>query len=113
MTPHDAAWRLLQYDIHHTDPSVERLPVRLPFENSVVFTEEGDLEEVIENPNNLITKLTAWFEANNQFPAARERTYIEFPEYFTWHSNGKFWDTRKGSNKIGRIAHVNPAKGET
>ncbi|PVH66941.1 hypothetical protein PAHAL_1G389900 [Panicum hallii] len=80
VTPHDAAWRLLQYDIHHTDPSVERLPVHLPFENSVVFTEEDDLEEVIENPNNLITKLTAWFEANNQFPAARERTYIEFPE---------------------------------
>ncbi|PUZ56489.1 hypothetical protein GQ55_5G311900 [Panicum hallii var. hallii] len=80
VTPHDAAWRLLQYDIHHTDPSVERLPVHLPFENSVVFTEEDDLEEVIENPNNLITKLIAWFEANNQFPAARERTYIEFPE---------------------------------
>jgi len=47
---------LLQYDICHTDPSVERLPVHLPFENSVVFTEEDDLEEVIENPNNLITK---------------------------------------------------------
>ncbi|PUZ74769.1 hypothetical protein GQ55_1G091800 [Panicum hallii var. hallii] len=61
-------------------PSVERLPVHLPFENNVVFTEEDDLEEVIKNPNNLITKLTAWFEANNQFPAARERTYIEFPE---------------------------------
>ncbi|PUZ56488.1 hypothetical protein GQ55_5G311800 [Panicum hallii var. hallii] len=80
VTPHDAAWRLLQYDIHHTDPSIERLPVHLPFENSVVFTEEDDLEEVIENPNNLITKLTAWFEANNQFPAARECTYIEFSE---------------------------------
>jgi hypothetical protein len=52
-------------------------------------------------------------EANNKFPSARDYTYIEFPEHFTWHSNGKYWDMRRGShNKIGRIAHVNPAQGE-
>ncbi|WVZ96161.1 hypothetical protein U9M48_041832, partial [Paspalum notatum var. saurae] len=105
VTPHDAAWRLLQYDIHHTDPSVERLHVHVPFENSVVFTEDDDLEEIIEDPNNLRTKLTSWLEANNKFPTARQYTYVEFPEHFTWHSDGKYWDIRKASNKIGRVAH--------
>lgn len=113
VTPNDAAWRLLQFDIHHTDPSVERLLVHLPLENNVVYTEDDDLEEVIENPGNQKSKLTAWLEANSQFPQAREHTYIEFPEYFTWHASGKYWDIRRGCyNKIGRIAHVDPTKGE-
>jgi hypothetical protein len=114
VTPNDGSWRLLQYDIHYTDPLVECLPVHLPFENNVVFTEEDDLEEVIDNPNNARTKLTSWLEANNNIPSARNYTYIEFPEHFTWHSDGKYWNIRKGKhNKINRIAHVNLAQGET
>lgn len=82
--PNEAAWRLLEYDIHHTDPSVERLPVHLPFENNVIYSEDDNLEQVIENPNNSTTKLTAWLQANMQHPLAKKYTYIEFPEYFTW-----------------------------
>jgi hypothetical protein len=59
VTPNDGSWRLLQYDIHYTDPSVEHLLVHLPLENSVIFTEDDDLEEVLENPNNVRTKLTS------------------------------------------------------
>lgn len=114
VTPNEAAWRLLEYDIHHTDPSVERLPVHLPFENNVVYSEDDNLEEVIEDPNNMTTKLTAWLVANAQHPLAKQYTYIEFPEYFTWHtnSNGKYWDYRQGSRRIGRIAHISPSQGE-
>lgn len=36
MTPNDAAWRLLEFEIHHSNPSVERLPCHLPFDNSIV-----------------------------------------------------------------------------
>jgi hypothetical protein len=59
VTPNDGAWRLLQYDIHYMDPSVECLPIHLPFENNVFFTEDDDLEEVFDNPNNVRTKLTS------------------------------------------------------
>ncbi|KAJ1275484.1 hypothetical protein BS78_05G139000 [Paspalum vaginatum] len=114
VTPNEATWRLLEFDIHYRDPSVERLPVHLPFENNVIYSEDDNLEEVIEDPNNMITKLTAWLEANSQHPLARQYTYIEFPEYFTWHSNSnsKYWDFRRGSRRIGRIAHVSPCQGE-
>jgi hypothetical protein len=61
VTPNDGAWRLVQYDIHYTDPSVESLPVHLPFENNVVFTEGDDFKEVLENPDNVRTKLTSWW----------------------------------------------------
>lgn len=113
ITPHEASWRLLQYDIHHTDPTVERLPVHLPFENNVIYTEDDDLEEIIENPNNTRSKLTAWLEANAQFPSARDYTYLQFPGNFTWHARHKNWNIRHGYyRKVGRIAHVNPTQGE-
>ncbi|XP_024319294.1 uncharacterized protein LOC100839430 [Brachypodium distachyon] len=115
VTPHEVAWRIFQYDIHHTDPSVERLPVHLPLENNVVYVEDDNLEEVISNPENLKTKLTAWLEANRRSSATQQHTYIEFPEHWTWHSNKhtKYWDVRKGSQrKIGRVANVSPAQGE-
>jgi len=91
VTPNDAAWRLLQFDIHYTNPSVERLAVHLPLENGVLYTEDDYLDQVIENPSNLITKLTAWFDANQQYPEARQYTYVEFPEHWTWHGDGKYW----------------------
>lgn len=113
VTPHDAAWRLLQFDIHHTDPAVERLPVHLPLENGVVFTEDDHLHQVIDNPCNLITKLTAWFEANKTYPEARQHTFVEFPEHWTWHGDGKFWKPRRNARgKVGRIANVSPNQGE-
>jgi hypothetical protein len=93
VTPNDSSWRLLQFDIHDTDPLVERLPVHLPFKNNIVFTEDDDLEEVIENPRNVRTKLSGWLEINNTSPLARNYTYIEFSEYFIWHADGNSWST--------------------
>jgi hypothetical protein len=111
VTPNDGSWRLLQFDIHYTDQSVKRLPVHLPFENNVIFTEDYDLEEVLENSNNVITKLTSWLEINSCTISIRSYTYIEFPEHFTWHEDGKYWTTRhKRHNKSSRIAHVSPTQ---
>ena len=42
IAPNEAAWRLLQFDVHYTSPAVERL--HMPFENCVVFTENDYLE---------------------------------------------------------------------
>ena len=47
------------------------------------------------------------------FHHAAQFTYAEFPEHFTWHGDGKFWDSRRGSRKIGRVAHVGPNQGES
>jgi hypothetical protein len=88
--------------------------VHLPFENNNVFIEDNDLEEVIENPRNVRTKLIGWLEINSTSPSVRNYMYIEFLEHFTWHVAGKSWNTRRGKhNKISHIAHVNPTQGET
>jgi hypothetical protein len=57
--------------------------VHLPFENSVDFTDDGDLEEVIENPRNVRIKLISWLEINSTSLDARNYTYIKFPKHFT------------------------------
>uniref|UniRef100_A0A0A9G5Q4 Uncharacterized protein n=1 Tax=Arundo donax TaxID=35708 RepID=A0A0A9G5Q4_ARUDO len=114
ITPSEAAWRLLQFDIHRTDPAVERLHVHLPLENNVSYTEDDYLEEVIADPRNAITKLTAWFHANRVYPQARQHTYVEFPEHFTWYADGKYWAPwRNNRAKVGRAANVGPNEGET
>ena len=113
VTPNDAAWRLFQFDIHYTNPSIERLPVHLSLENGVTYTEDDYLDQVIHDPSKVITKLTAWFEANRQYPKARQHTYVEFPEYWTWHDDHKYWDCRRNNRaKVGRIANVAPNQGE-
>ncbi|KAJ1275408.1 hypothetical protein BS78_05G133500 [Paspalum vaginatum] len=112
IAPNEAAWRLLQFDIHYTDPAVERLQVHMPFENGILFTEDGYLEQVLENPRNGVTKLTAWFIANRNFPQAAQYTYAEFPKYFTWHGDGQYWAPRKNNRKkVGRLANVGPNQG--
>jgi hypothetical protein len=57
--------------------------VHLPFQNSVDFTDDGDLEEVIENPRNVRIKLISWLEINSTSLDARNYTYIKFSEHFT------------------------------
>nr|AAQ56555.1 hypothetical protein OSJNBa0070J19.12 [Oryza sativa Japonica Group] len=113
IAPNEAAWRLLQFEIHYTDPAIERLHVHMPLENNVTFTEDDNLEQILDNPRNRVTKLTAWFAANREYSQAAAYTYAEFPEYFTWHGNGKYWAPQKNCRKkIGRIAHVCPAQGD-
>uniref|UniRef100_I1QHE4 Helitron helicase-like domain-containing protein n=1 Tax=Oryza glaberrima TaxID=4538 RepID=I1QHE4_ORYGL len=43
VAPNEAAWRLLQFEIHYTDPAIERLHVHMPLENNVTFTEDDNL----------------------------------------------------------------------
>jgi hypothetical protein len=98
---------------HYIIISVERLPVHLPFENNVIYSEDDNLEEVIQYPKNATTKLTTWLQAIEDHPIAKQYTYIEFSENFKWHLNGIYWDCHGGfQNKIGRIALVNPSQGE-
>jgi hypothetical protein len=57
--------------------------------------------------------LTAWFEANKTYPQAREFTYVEFSEYWTWHADGKCWQERRNNRgKIGRLTNISPNEGE-
>jgi hypothetical protein len=68
----------------------------------MLYTKDDYLDQVINDPSKLITKLTAWLDANQHYPQARQHTYVEFPEHWTWHQKGKFWDRRRNNRpKVG------------
>ncbi|KAJ3702672.1 hypothetical protein LUZ61_006377 [Rhynchospora tenuis] len=112
LTPHESIWRLFQYHIHYSHPSVERLPIHLPFENSLLFHDAQPLTQVVNNPVNRKTKLTAWFDLNVKDPVARTLTYPEVTRLYTWHDDNKVWEFRQQGNRVARMNFVPPGVGE-
>ncbi|XP_009803962.2 uncharacterized protein [Nicotiana sylvestris] len=108
----EACWRIFKFDIHHREPSVERLPFHLEGQNSIIFEEERRAESVLSTPGIEVTKFTEWFEANKKYTEARELTYSDFPTHFVWNSRDKTWTKRRNGNVVGRIYFAHPAIGE-
>ena len=113
----DATWRIFGFDLHNKSPSVIRLQVHLPQEQSMVFnsqTDREDLEQLAEEGGT--TTLTAWLEANVKYREGRHLLYSEYVERFVYKSTlaGREWCPRKrkvGQN-VGRMYFVPPSSGE-
>jgi ATP-dependent DNA helicase PIF1 len=57
--------------------------------------------------------LTAYFDTNMHHEEARGILYRDFPEHFTWQTDGKFWQKRKNSIfQVDRVILAHPAEGE-
>ncbi|KAJ4810606.1 ATP-dependent DNA helicase PIF1 [Rhynchospora pubera] len=112
ITPPEAIWRLYQYDIHQSHPSVERLPVHLPGENTIMFNDFDRLDFIANNENLKRTKLTEWFTLNRRDPNARRLKYCQIPEEYVWNSKHKMWTLRIQRTRLGRMYYVHPSLGE-
>ncbi|XP_074352322.1 uncharacterized protein LOC141691481 [Apium graveolens] len=109
----EASWRIFAFDILSHWPSVERLPIHLPGENHVSFKAGDVLEDVCDKAiSKTKTKFEAWFDANQTFPNARNYSYSEFPNNFTWHPRSGIWKERKRGDVIGRLSEVHSSSGE-
>ena len=94
-------------------PTVVRLPVHLPDEQTVTFDEHADLHEVADNQRD--TMLMAWFRYNTDYADGRDLCYVDFPCRFKWNSQGQRWQRRANDerdNTIGRVYFVSPRSGE-
>ncbi|XP_074351612.1 uncharacterized protein LOC141690736 [Apium graveolens] len=58
------------------------------------------------------TKLEAWFEANKEFPTARDFTYVEFSTHFTWLPRECKWRPRQRGDVVGRLTEVHATGGD-
>uniref|UniRef100_UPI00358EA589 uncharacterized protein n=1 Tax=Myxine glutinosa TaxID=7769 RepID=UPI00358EA589 len=81
----EAAWRLMEFEMHKQSHSITRLAVR------------G-------------TTLTAWFQLNQRDPEARSYLYHDIPKYYVFEDGRKTWKLRRrGGNKvIGRMVSASP-----
>ncbi|XP_020108369.1 uncharacterized protein LOC109724099 isoform X2 [Ananas comosus] len=112
LSAYEAIWRLFEFDIHHREPTVERLTIHMQFMNNVVYHEGENLLNVVNRCNIEKTMFTEWMAMNRIYDDARELTYVEFPTKWVWHPSDKFWSRRKRGNRIGRIVYIHPNSGE-
>ncbi|XP_076904125.1 uncharacterized protein LOC143559430 [Bidens hawaiensis] len=108
----DAAWRIFSFDVHYRFPSVTRLPFHLPGQQTVVFADDDDVEDVLNKPTVGSSRFTAWMEFNKHCDIAQTLTYAEFPTKFVWKQQERVWALRKLGFSIGRIHHVPPSFNE-
>ncbi|XP_076883266.1 uncharacterized protein LOC143531982 [Bidens hawaiensis] len=108
----EAAWRIFAFDVHYRFPPVTRLPFHLPGQQTVVFADDDDIEDVLNKPTVGSSRFTGWMECNQKYDLAQTLTYAEFPTKFVWKQDARVWELRKRGFSIGRIHHVPPAFNE-
>ena len=72
----EAAWRLFGFNMHEQSHTIIRLPVHLPNEQHVYFNEHNILQRM-QQAAEKDTKLTAWFELNQEHDTARTMLYSD------------------------------------
>jgi hypothetical protein len=82
----------------------------------VTFDPNENIHTTLARVSRERTTLTAFFEANANTGQlgieARNYTYQEFPQHFTWKPDRKEWSIRHRDPAIGRMFFVPPTAGE-
>ena len=89
----EAFWRVYGFEIHRKHPPVEKLPCHLPDQQTVLF-EPGQMGQAITT-GSPPTKLTAFFNMNEEDINARTILFFDFPQYIKWNQKEHKWQRRK------------------
>jgi len=112
----EASWRILQFNIVQTKPSIIRLPVHLEREQYVIYNPHNQTQTKKALKDAECTKLIGYFKANVEFENARTVHYKHFPEFFVWNIFKKKWTPRTRitsiPTSIGRLRTVHPSNEE-
>ena len=114
----EAAWRIFGFEVCSLKPSILRLPVHLPDQQTVLYNPEEPEEAQKAVDNGEKTMLTEYFTANQMHENARSCYYRDFPEQFVWNVGRKEWTPRIRLNSekpstIGRLISIHPNRGES
>jgi hypothetical protein len=85
----EASWHLFSFRMYDGTPSVTRLAVHELGMHTVVYNDNANIFETVNNEQNYKTTRTEYFQANINYPLAREVTYMDFPSVFTWTNGTK------------------------
>ncbi|GKA47493.1 DNA helicase [Tanacetum coccineum] len=114
ISPHEACWRIFEFEIHYREPVVQILAVHLQNMQRIVFKETDHLDSLVLNSHKKKTTLTEWLFYNEENTDGRHLTYLNFPSEYVWYPNGKYWRRQqiKTKSSIGRLAYVHPTAGD-
>uniref|UniRef100_K3XRZ7 ATP-dependent DNA helicase n=1 Tax=Setaria italica TaxID=4555 RepID=K3XRZ7_SETIT len=101
------------FDLSKNHPPVQQLQLHLPDMHMVTYHKRDKIERVVKRPGADESMLIAYFDYNRLHEEALGILYRDFPEHYTWESNGKFWKPRKNAiYQVGRLVSAHPAEGE-
>ena len=102
----EAVWRTFGFSTGTIAPTVMRLDLHLPGEETVYVQADEDLAlRSLAGPPK--TRLTAYFDYVRDHPGdtlASTLRYVDFPEHYRWHATSKTWSRRKTRKfNVGRV----------
>jgi hypothetical protein len=105
---------ILGYKTHSASHFVQRLPVHLENQNTVIFN-PSTVDRVEQTKFNQ-TMLTAYFQLNQNDIAARNLLYIEIPKHYCYNQITRTWNKRKrqkiGEKTLPRMYNISPRQQE-
>eukprot|EP00794_Sanderia_malayensis_P021048 gene21048-biopygen14617 len=108
--PHQAVYKLMQYEMHDKSHTIIQLAIHLPHQQPLCFT---DPEQAAQRNND--SMLIAYFSLNQREDHAHQYLYQDIPEHYTYNKSAKQWQQRKrrsAKGVIGRIYNVLPSDPE-
>jgi hypothetical protein len=111
----EALWRTYQFEMQEHYPTIVRLQVHLPDEQTVIVdpATAGSIQDVVDRHADKDTTLTGWFKANAESPAHHHLLYQDFPNEMVWNRDDCKWTSRQTDRfAIGRMYHAHPTCGE-
>ena len=113
----EACWRLQGNELAARLPTISRLTVHLPDQQYACYdpNKNDESQEILDK--NKRTKLTAYFELNQQDEDACGLYYRQIPECYRWDTDKRMWMTRKRETngipkQIGRMYSIHPRQQE-
>ena len=119
----EAVWRLMEFSMGQISPTIYRLPVHLPEQNTVALNPAYHTIDSLDHERLRQSKLTEWFNLNRKAQEAesegnplpvdpRRYRYDECPEHYTWIHKDRIWKHRQRGHAVGRIYFVSPRSGD-
>ncbi|KAM0010388.1 putative DNA helicase [Helianthus debilis subsp. tardiflorus] len=112
--PHEASWRIFNFDIHDRNPAVQVLAVHLENMQNVSFRDKDVLDNIANNEFIKRTTLTEWLSNNVWDVSGRHLRYFDYLNEYRWDLASKRWIRRTTTKvpSIGRLIYIHPACGE-
>ena len=92
VTPPEAVYRIFGFPMFGVYPSVLQLQLHLLDMQSVTYSDDDNLEEVVNHESSKKTTLTEYFTKNLEDRSVRKILCREFPDHYQWiprRKNGK------------------------
>ncbi|CAN1799647.1 ATP-dependent DNA helicase PIF1 [Linum perenne] len=73
---------------------------------------DSSIDQLVESEMAHTSMFLEWMKKNKSCPAARQYTYVEFPQHYTWIPKDKIWRERQKKVMIARLYYCHPSSEE-